>query len=44
MVEFDFLQVAIHGLNILLWGGFLLICIMAYRYFSKKLSTRRRSN
>lgn len=44
MVEFDFLQIAIHGLNILLLGGFVFICVVVYRYLSKKLSTRRRSN
>lgn len=44
MVDFDFLQIALHVVNILLWIGIAFICVMVYRYFSKKLSTRRSSD
>ncbi len=44
MLGFDILQIAIHVLNILLWGGFIFLFVSLYRYFSKKMKRNRSSN
>ncbi len=44
MVDFDILPIAVHVLNILLYGAFIFLCVWLYRYFSKRLKKSRSSN
>ena len=44
MVDFNILPIAIHALNILLYGALIFLCVWLYRYFSKKLKSSRSSN
>ncbi len=44
MPDFDIGAIAVHVLNILLYGGIIFLCVMLYRYLSKKLNNSRSSN
>ena len=41
MLNFDILQIALHVVNVVLWGAIIFICVSVYRYFMKKQKENR---